>query len=1008
MDEPINNEAIKERLKELKRKKLELLKQQAAYQQDNLIEFFNNPERPLISGNFLVPNPKQSQLIEAFKSQRYRVFTYTGANRCLHGDTLIYDPVNTVSRPIKEIDSDFHVLSWDGEELVAARALQPFMTGTDEFCRVELDSGNAFEASEGHELLTENGYVKVSEIEIGSKLVTGARIKSVEKCGTRDRWDIHVPLYNNYYAQGAVHKNCGKTTIWAIIAICCMAGKWLWSGEPIRFSHNKPRKIRVIGQGWSSHIKTVVVPELWKWWPKNRPLVGGKPKKNNDGVEYFWEDAITGSTLEIMSNKQESEMFEGWSGDACIEENQRVLMSDGTWKPIKDVIVGDEVWTVNSCNLRSKNTVSRVINRGVRDIIKVNLVGGKTILCTPDHEIYVRNPECVNNDCRSIKVEAKDSVGHRAYCPLVNTDPGAADDFFNVFDGLPFILGAFIGDGWSHVSGVNGDNNYVFFASGDGCVVEYFNECLPGHYKLVHRKKYDYALLPNNGLIGSFISSLGLIGKKAHEKFIPQQVFKLSKKNKLEFIRGLLATDGWVVDGGIGYASTSERLTRDFGLLLDSLNISSTIQFKKSQKEGVWRDQWFLCLNKSASVIRFFNEIKYVPGKDIAKAFRRAKLAYLNNIARTVKHNGGMANEDFRVCEKTFRRSVQYKRVKSVVPAGTARVYDLTVETNHNFICEGILVSNCVYDEPPRRDIRVAAARGLIDRGGFELYACTLLKEAWVAQEIIKARLPDGRPDPSVYNVHATIEDNIGYGITRENVDQFAKMLTEDEKDARLRGVPSYMSGLVYPQFQRDIHLKPRFRVPLDWPVDIAIDTHPRKPHSVLFMATSPRGFKYCIHEIREHGDGKSIAESVVRLVQWGVYRVNKVIIDPLSKGDSNETDTTFEKASDVFARHGMYLETASKNKDAGILSVKEYLKSENNEASLFFFDDLVYTIKEIEGLMWEVDPNSEKEKAQKVDDDMMEDLYRLILLGTEYTRAVEAEEDEVPVVSGVNKVTGY
>jgi len=881
MDEPINNEAIKERLKELKRKKLELLKQQAAYQQDNLIEFFNNPERPLMDGKVMMPNPKQAMLLEAFKNPKYRIFSYTGGNRT------------------------------------------------------------------------------------------------------------------------------GKTTIWAIISICCLAGKWLWNGEPIHFSHNKPRKIRVVGQGWSSHIKTVVVPELWKWWPKNRPIVGGKPKKNNDGVEYFWEDALTGSTIEILSNKQESEMFEGWSGDACIEENQRVLMGDGTWKPIKDVVVGDEVWTVNGSNYRSKNIVSRVIDRGVRDIVRVNLVGGKTLLCTPDHEIFVRNPDCVNNDCRSIKVEAKDLVGHRAYCPLVDTDTGTADDFFSMFDGLPFILGAFIGDGWSHVSGVNGDNNYVYFASGDECIVEYFNECLPGHYKLVHRKKYDYDLLPNNGLIGGFISSLGLIGKKAHEKFIPQQVFKLSKKNKLEFIRGLLATDGWVVDGGIGYGSTSERLTRDFGLLLDSLNISSTIQFKRSQKEGVWRDQWFLCLNKSASVIRFFNEIKYVPGKEIAKAYRRAKLAYLNNITRMNKHKG-LAHEDFMVGEKTFRRSVQYKNVKSVVPAGTARVYDLTVENNHNFICEGILVSNCIFDEPPRRDIRVAAARGLIDRGGFEMYACTLLKEAWIDQEIIKARLPDGRPDPSVYNVHATIEDNIGYGVTRENVDQFAKMLTEDEKDARLRGIPSYMSGLVYPQFKRDIHLKPRFRVPLDWPVDIAIDTHPRKPHSVLFMATSPRGFKYCIHEIREHGDGKSIAESAVRLVQWGVYRVNKAIIDPLSKGDSNETDTTFEKASDVFARHGIYLETASKNKDAGILSVKEYLKSENNEASLFFFDDLVYTIKEIEGLMWEVDPNSEKEKAQKVDDDMMENLYRLILLGTEYTRAVEAEEDEAPVVSGVNKVTGY
>ena len=849
MNEPINNEAIKERLKELKRKKLELLKQQAAYQQDNLIEFFNNPERPLMDGSFLKPNLKQALLLEAFKNPKYRLYTYTGANRCLGGETKIYDPVKNAYLTVSEIDTDFHVMAWNGKGLVPAKAHKPFVRGHGDIYRLSLSSGRSLSCTASHKVLTTQGFRKVSELQVGSQVCTphdsdtlpsrpfsyfrqqytyshqvylkpevlGNQVLCNDKeglhpsacvnlgnrhqpttgdfsansrgffpsnsytypcaqnlyekrstqigvdslggchlcchlydglprlgqenglfsspsqdgaqthtqfawrmgaleygckcipystfchpsnrcscvrlgvssalmeprvplessvgclhpgrvslpivCGYQAKkenlvfdlpsdilpsyetstveniefvrrdyyYDFTVPIYHNYQDESRViSANCGKTTIWAIIAICCLAGKWLWSGEPIRFSHNKPRKLRVIGQGWSSHIKTVVVPELWKWWPKNRPIVGGKPKKNNDGVEYFWEDALTGSTLEIMSNRQESEMFEGWSGDGLF------------------------------------------------------------------------------------------------------------------------------------------------------------------------------------------------------------------------------------------------------------------------------------------------------------------------------------------------------------------------------------------FDEPPDRNVRVAAARGLIDRGGFELYACTLLKEAWVAQDIIKARLPDGRPDPSVYNVHATIEDNIGYGITRENVDQFAKMLTEDEKDARLRGVPSYMSGLVYPQFARDIHLKKRFRVPLDWPVDIAIDTHPRKPHSVLFMATSPRGFKYCIHEIREHGDGKSIAESVVRLVQWGVYRVNKVIIDPLSKGDSNETDTTFEKASDVFARHGMYLETASKNKDAGILSVKEYLKSENNEASLFFFDDLVYTIKEIEGLMWEVDPNSEKEKAQKVDDDMMENLYRLILLGTEYTRAVEAEEDEVPVVSGVNKVTGY
>ena len=334
----------------------------------------------------------------------------------------------------------------------------------------------------------------------------------------------------------------------------------------------------------------------------------------------------------------------------------------------------------------------------------------------------------------------------------------------------------------------------------------------------------------------------------------------------------------------------------------------------------------------------------------------------------------------------------------------------LNILSNHQdpMAHEGDHFDLVYYDEPVKKPIYIANARGLVDRAGKEIFCMTLLEEAWIDREIVNKRLPNGRPDPKVFKVETQSTDNVGYGITQNGLDDFAGKLDKDDYDARILGIPKYKAGLVYPQYKREIHLKPRFRVPLDWPVDIAIDTHPRKPHSVLFMATSPRGFKYCIHEIREHGDGKSIAESVVRLVQWGVYRVNKVIIDPLSKGDSNETDTTFEKASDVFARHGMYLETASKNKDAGILSVKEYLKSENNEASLFFFDDLVYTIKEIEGLMWEVDPNSEKEKAQKVDDDMMENLYRLILLGTEYTRAVEADEDEVPVVSGVNKVTGY
>jgi len=146
-----------------------------------------------------------------------------------------------------------------------------------------------------------------------------------------------------------------------------------------------------------------------------------------------------------------------------------------------------------------------------------------------------------------------------------------------------------------------------------------------------------------------------------------------------------------------------------------------------------------------------------------------------------------------------------------------------------------------VYDEPPRRDIRVANARGLVDRLGRELFCMTLLKETWVDREIIKATLPDGRPDPRVFNVHATSYDNVGYGITREGLEIFSSKLKPEEIESRLKGIPSYMSGLVYPQFVRKTHLMRRFDVPLDWMIDIAIDVHPREKQAILFVATDPR-----------------------------------------------------------------------------------------------------------------------------------------------------------------------
>ncbi len=312
------------------------------------------------------------------------------------------------------------------------------------------------------------------------------------------------------------------------------------------------------------------------------------------------------------------------------------------------------------------------------------------------------------------------------------------------------------------------------------------------------------------------------------------------------------------------------------------------------------------------------------------------------------------------------------------------------------------------YDEAPTRDIRVANSRGLVDRLGREIFAMTLLSAPWVDREVIKMVDEKGKPDRSVFNVHTEIYDNLDFGITKEGIDQYAKALTEEEREIRLLGVPAYKRGLIYPTWNRQKHLTDRFKIPLDWIVDIAIDVHPRERQAVLFIATNPRNERYIIDEIWEHGDGTYIAEEIVRRVKRNAYRVSSIIIDPLSKGDSNLEESTYVKVARTLMRHDLVLMVGSKDKTSGFLEVKNHLVGPNKKPSLFVFDDVVRFIYEIEGYMY-VDKGEHKGKPQDVDDHQCENLYRLLLLNTQY---IPPEDERTDIRqdddTGMSKTTAY
>ena len=70
---------------------------------------------------------------------------------------------------------------------------------------------------------------------------------------------------------------------------------------------------------------------------------------------------------------------------------------------------------------------------------------------------------------------------------------------------------------------------------------------------------------------------------------------------------------------------------------------------------------------------------------------------------------------------------------------------------------------------------------------------------------------------------------------------------------------------------------------------------------------------------------------------------------------------------------------------------------------ALFIFQDLVRSIKQLEA--WQYDDQG---KPIKKDDDMCENLYRLVLLGTVWEELKSSHDENIPTKKDVDNVTGY
>lgn len=428
----------------------------------------------------------------------------------------------------------------------------------------------------------------------------------------------------------------------------------------------------------------------------------------------------------------------------CVEENQRILLSNGVWKPIKDVVVGDTVAAYDKGSCVNKQVLANV-SQGEDDLlevisrscsVKVNarhpflvVTGGvehtpktrQDVLQARDWGVtWKRADELVAGD---VVVTAKCLGRGNYHRPVRMNSPRqmTQEEYW--------LFGYLFGDGWLINSGARGVVGFCIAASNHEDIDQYVLGLVRKHFNVdMALTKHGYYRSDNKAR-GRWLAAKGFCSG-AKIKRIPEWIFKLRPCDKREFLRGFLTADGWLRPAKRKVETYQTGLANKE--LLDDLRLIARTCGVRTTKIYVYEHT---CQPPNSRVP--IDAVHY----SARFTFKDNKLE-LNHRYR-YQSLGGNGTQYFR-----------FETIESVRPAGRGVVHDLTVEGVENFIAEGFVVHNTRWSlrDLTGQVLKSAAVRGSDEWKVVEFPALLpsgepLWPEFWSKKELLalKEELPTGK-----------------------------------------------------------------------------------------------------------------------------------------------------------------------------------------------------------------------------------------------------------------------
>jgi replicative DNA helicase len=291
-----------------------------------------------------------------------------------------------------------------------------------------------------------------------------------------------------------------------------------------------------------------------------------------------------------------------------------------SWQLMGELKLGDELASHDGRPSR----VVGIYPQGFREVYRVTFSDGRSTQCCAEHLWRVRHrgwdsPRIVTTEKLGRMMTRRRYQG-RLSIDMVSGHFGHADPL--PID--PWLLGALLGDGslkgrvaFSTVESEMLDR--VHRAMGDGLRSNY-----AGHntYRLVQTvgasRKGAQGMVPNP--LQRDLAALGLWNIESHQKFVPESYLHADRPARLELLRGLLDTDGWVEKhGSLRLCTVSRALADGVSDLVRSLGGTCTI----ATKQPFFTRSGHRHEGQTAYVCR----IRHAKGEDLVSLLRKKERA---------------------------------------------------------------------------------------------------------------------------------------------------------------------------------------------------------------------------------------------------------------------------------------------------------------------------------------------------------------------------------------------